>query len=341
MLVEVTHSHRHRWGGSGLRCAGFIRVEFCLTFAIVLEFIADHPHSAHQSGQNVMSHVHSSVPPQTFWCLICLSSPLPFPKFQSWIRLIFLFSWPWFDLRVRFMSRLGRPLTDHWAGGGDVWRRHLAKNECFWCVAGTRGEKKWVRAPATLSCKKKKKNTHTHSWPSEGAKTKINSQKSAPRLPEKCLETSSRSQKNSPFRKTSRIEKKIKSSFWDSPGALNRDVLPFRDRLRPQKKRDVPGSGPPQGGSKKTLEKQQHTIVFSDKCFELYTSFFESEILVRNSMTVTSDHCPYSSAEPDRMGSFFDFVLAPSNNQMFCVCLLPASVEFFGKKNINNQSRPW
>ena len=83
-----------------------------------------------------MSHVHSSVPPQTFWCLICLSSPLPFPKFLSWIRLIFLFSWPCFDLLVRFlMSRLGRPLIDHWAvRGGDVWRRHVAKNGCFWCV---------------------------------------------------------------------------------------------------------------------------------------------------------------------------------------------------------------
>ena len=49
MLVEVNHSQRHRWGGSGLQCAGFIRVEFCLTFAIVLEFIADHPRTQHIS----------------------------------------------------------------------------------------------------------------------------------------------------------------------------------------------------------------------------------------------------------------------------------------------------
>ena len=115
--------------------------------------------------------------------------------------------------------------------GADTWR----KVGVFGVCGGNPWRKKVGKSSSHFELQKK--NTHTVGHP-KVRRQKLIHKSPLPRLPEKCLETSSRSQKNIPFRKTSRIEKKIKSSFWDSPGALNRDVLPFRDRLRPQKKKE-------------------------------------------------------------------------------------------------------
>ena len=43
----MNHGQRHRWGGSRLQCTGFFRADFCFTFAIDLEFVAEHPRTRH------------------------------------------------------------------------------------------------------------------------------------------------------------------------------------------------------------------------------------------------------------------------------------------------------